>query len=333
LYNPKSDGSDFLEIYNNKNKTFDLKDLRVANRDDGIVENAKAINDEGYLIFPQQFIAITTDSKNIRDSYYTPNPDWIIEIPSLPSYSDDTGNVVLIDAWETIIDEMAYSEDMQYALIKDLNGVSLERLDFNRASDDVSNWHSASSTVGYATPAYQNSQYNVSTSDGSELTINPEIFSPDNDAYNDILNIHYKMSSSGYTANISIYDTKGRLTKKLVQNSLLASEGVFTWDGLTDARQKANIGIYIIYFEAFNLVGDVIKIKKTCVLATKLNYNDYGNSIKHIFIAIIILWSCYSLNAGNDNYSVVPENRLWGNTGLTNSSIWSLNHNQAGFGF
>jgi hypothetical protein len=55
-----------------------------------------------------------------------------------------------------------------------------------------------------------------------------------------------------------------------VQNVLLGSEGSFSWDGLTDDNQKASVGIYIVFFEAFDLNGNVNRYKKTAVLGARL---------------------------------------------------------------
>ncbi|MBA3972449.1 MAG: hypothetical protein H0X46_09985 [Bacteroidetes bacterium] len=56
----------------------------------------------------------------------------------------------------------------------------------------------------------------------------------------------------------------------MIRNELLGTNGTFSWDGINDAREKARIGIYIIYFEVFDLSGTVKHYKKTCVLAGKL---------------------------------------------------------------
>ena len=69
---------------------------------------------------------------------------------------------------------------------------------------------------------------------------------------------------------IVIYDAKGRLIRNLVKNVLLATSGSFSWDGITDDNEKARIGIYIIYFEVFDLKGNTKQYKKTAVLASKL---------------------------------------------------------------
>jgi flagellar hook assembly protein FlgD len=71
-------------------------------------------------------------------------------------------------------------------------------------------------------------------------------------------------------ANVQIYDSRGRLEKNLARNELLATSGTFFWDGMNDTKTKARIGIYIIYFEAFDTKGNVKKYKKSCVVAGKL---------------------------------------------------------------
>ena len=60
------------------------------------------------------------------------------------------------------------------------------------------------------------------------------------------------------------------MVKKLIQNELLGSEGVFSWDGENEDYQKARMGIYVIFFEAFGIGGEIKQIKKTCVLGGRL---------------------------------------------------------------
>ena len=57
------------------------------------------------------------------------------------------------------IDDFGYDDEMHFALLSTKEGVSLERINFDRPSIDKSNWHSASELAGFATPAYENSQF------------------------------------------------------------------------------------------------------------------------------------------------------------------------------
>lgn len=160
---------------------------------------------------------------------------------------------------------------MHSALISDANGVSLERINPDAPAQDASNWYSAAESVGYATPANKNSQFNSSEStEFDDILVEPEVFSPDGDGYDDRVFIRYKFNEPGYIGNLTIYNKNGQLVKRIANNELLATEGSFAWDGLYEDNQKATIGIYIIYFEVFNLKGEVKSYKKTCVLASKL---------------------------------------------------------------
>ncbi|MEO6166561.1 MAG: lamin tail domain-containing protein [Chitinophagales bacterium] len=270
LFNPQSGGYDYLEIYNNSVKILDMKDLKIASTDisDSLV-SVKAVTVESYLLFPQQYLVLTENPVAIKQSYVTQNPDWFIDM-DLPTFNDDEGVVVLLNSDDDRLDQLHYSDSWQFALIDDVEGVALERINFNSPTQDSLNWHSAASTVGFGTPTYKNSQFNEPGT-GDEITITPQAFSPDQDGFNDILSIGYNFDHPGYTGNIRIFDEKGRQVTDLVHNALLSQSGSFTWDGITDKNEKAAIGIYIVHAEIFNLDGTVKHYKKACVVAAMKN--------------------------------------------------------------
>jgi hypothetical protein len=274
LFNPVDDGVDFVEIYNNSEKIIDLKDLFLGTIDVNQFEpndtTYKSVSEESGLMLMGNYLVLTKDPNKVKGQYFTENPESFVKMNSFPTYKNEEGTVILSGKNGVIVDAFNYNEEMHYPLLNSVDGVSLERINFNRPSEDKTNWHSASKQSGFATPAYKNSQFSDLTEAQDPVTLDPEIFSPDNDGYNDVLNVNYKFESPGYTANITIYDSQGRLVKYLVQNSLLGTEGTFSWDGRTEDNQKANIGIYIVYFEAFDMNGNVKKYKKSAVLGGKL---------------------------------------------------------------
>jgi hypothetical protein len=274
LFNPKGNGVDYVEIYNRSNKVIDLKELTVSsvkitfpNPPDTIT---KEISAKGFLMFPENYLVLTKNPDIVKQQYYTSNPDGFIKIESLPAFNNDKGTVIISDKSKKKINVFSYNEDMQYPLFNYLDGVALERINHNRPTQDKTNWHSAAENVGFGTPAYINSQFVEMENIENQITISPDIFSPDADGYNDVLNINYEFHEPGYTANITIYDSKGRLVKYLIKNELLGAKGAFSWDGITKNNQKANIGIYIIYLEVFDLNGNVKHYKKTGVLGSRL---------------------------------------------------------------
>ena len=270
---PPDGGSDYVEVYNKSNKIIDLGSLVLASYDSLLnkVINQINISNDIYLIFPGDYYCLTTNPDAIKKLYYTPNPDSFVNMSSTPSYNNDNGIVVISDKNNKIIDKLTYDKTMHFPLLKSYKGVSLERISFNAPTEDRTNWHSASETCGFGTPAYKNSQYSEFLSVDDPISINPEIFSPDNDGYNDVLGILYKFKDPGYVANITIYDSKGRQIKSLVKNALLGTEGNYIWDGITDDNERANIGIYIVYVEVFDLQGKTKHYKKTAVLGSKFN--------------------------------------------------------------
>jgi hypothetical protein len=269
LYNPATGGFDYLEIYNPTQNIFDLSDLQVANADDlDSLDDVEEITASGYLVFPGDFVVLTENADWVKQNYSTPNPGWLLQVENLPSFNDDEGRVILFHAVNGRIDQLNYSDDWQFPLIDETEGVALERIDPFRATQDSMNWHSAASTVGFGTPTYQNSQFRIPDT-GDEITLDPQVFSPDGDGYNDFLSISYQFDQPGYTANVRIYDSQGRETKFLVRNALLSQSGTFTWDGITDAGEKAKIGTYILYIEVFDLSGNIKRYQKVCVVGAR----------------------------------------------------------------
>jgi flagellar hook assembly protein FlgD len=124
--------------------------------------------------------------------------------------------------------------------------------------------------VGFATPAYQNSQFNPQVDREEKISIAPEVFSPDNDGYQDVTNITFTIEEPGTVATIKIFDSRGRLLRILANNLLLGINQTITWDGLDDKNQKAPMGIYVVFIELFDLEGNVKQYKKSVVVASKL---------------------------------------------------------------
>lgn len=196
------------------------------------------------------------------------NPDAFVEV-SMPSYNDDKSNVVILNEQGKITDELLYSDKWHFKLLDNKEGVALERIDYDAATQNEDNWHSAASSVGYGTPTYKNSQYRIDMQVQGDIAVSPEIVSPDNDGMDDFATIDYSFPSPGYVANITIFDANGRAVRYLQRNALCGTKGSFRWDGLGEKFQKLAVGIYIIYTEVFNLDGKKKQFKNTIVLARR----------------------------------------------------------------
>ncbi len=270
LFNPRSGGVDFIEVYNNSQKAISLQGWKLANSDNVGVKNVKEISTESYVIFPGEYTVLTTDPENIKKEYPLSLPDRFLEMGSLPSMNDSEGNIYLLMPDSVVSDYFVYSDNMHLSLLTDLNGISLERIDFNRPTNQEGTWHSAAKSIGYATPTYKNSQYFAIENSSSELTIFPEVFSPDNDGFEDLVSFNYNFDQAGFIVTARIYDAKGRLVKEIANNEVVGASGRFIWNGLNENNAKAAIGPYILLFEAFTESGSTEKFKETFVLGGRL---------------------------------------------------------------
>ncbi len=272
LFDPTTAGVDFVEIYNRSAKVIDLKNLILTNYDtiSQVITKYDEISQQAFQILPGEYYVLSTDSSKVKQCYKTTNPKAFINMVGFPSMNNDEGLVALTTKGGKVIDLVAYTSAMQYPLLTIVDGVSLERINPERSSNDVTNWHSAAEAVGYATPGYKNSQFSTIVADANEITLSPDIFSPDNDGYNDNLNIAYSFGASGNNVSITIYDATGRVVRNLVNHELCGTSGSFTWDGITNNRQKASIGRYIVFVEVFDMNGNVKRYKKGTVLGGKL---------------------------------------------------------------
>lgn len=271
LFNPRPNGNDYVELYNNGDSIIDLSSLYIANRhSSGAPGSISRLTTDPLYLFPGDYIALTTDADNLSLHYLVRNAAAVLSMASLPSFPDDDGTVIIMDQQGMTVDEISYADDWHFALIDNPEGVSLERIDPGKSSNDPGNWHSAATTAGYGTPGYVNSQLYPQQSIAAGWEVQPAIFSPDNDGYADICTIQYKMNEPGYVANITLFDAAGRPVRQLVRNALLSTSGYWTWDGLNDNGQQLPVGRYIVLTELFNLQGRKERFKHTVVLARKL---------------------------------------------------------------
>ena len=271
LFNPKTDGTDYVELYNRSNKVINLKNVFLANRSStGAVANLRQISLVDVVLFPSEYIVISEDEAIIKRQYVAKNQTAFINLSSMPSYSDDKGNVLLLNNTGAIIDDLAYDEKWHFALIDNREGVALERINPNTATNNKDNWTSAAKDAGYGTPGYQNSQFRLDLQVQGDVTVTPEVFSPDNDGFDDFLTISYRFPQNGYVMNVTVFDANGRPVRALQRNALCGQTGTFRWDGLNDTFGQLPLGPYIIFTEVFNLEGKVKRFKNQVVVARRL---------------------------------------------------------------
>jgi len=271
LFNPLSGGTDFVELVNVSEQTIPANRLKLATRDDALaLKQIYPVTTEKRVLKPGEFLVCTKDPAIVASQYITSNLVSFCTMKSFPSYSDDSGTVVLLNDSLEVLDEFSYSAKMHSPFLANEEGISLERISLEKPTNDHTNWASAAASVGFATPGLPNSQAESETEIRDEITPEPKAFSPNTDGYNDELMIKFKFSKPGYIANVRIFDAAGRLVRFLVKNQSIAQQGIWLWDGKSESGQKLAVGVYIILVEVFDQEGHTKALKKTCTLTDRL---------------------------------------------------------------
>lgn len=270
LCNPKDSGVDFVEIYHNGLAAVDLSTLYLGSADTllNTPSSPKSIHALPLTLFPGEHLVLSTEPATVQSQYTCPDLRAFWKMESLASYNISDGVVALSNISLQLLDVLAYNEaEFHFALLKDFKGVSMERISASLPTQQSMNWTSAAQTVGYATPGYRNSQYGEYGSAVSDFELMPDIFSPNNDGFDDQMGISYTLDKEGYMGSITVYDAAGRSIRSLLPHTYLAKQGNFIWNGLTDGGSKARTGIYIVVFDLFHPEGRQERLKKACSVA------------------------------------------------------------------
>ena len=265
LFDATEDGAEFIELYNRSEKAIDLSAMTISLADHaGNLKKTVDLREYPFLLLSQKYAVLTTDDRKLVKT----NPGNSLQVPDMFMLPDEEGMIVLADSGELLIDECYYNSNMHLDLLQDAEGVSLERVNPESLSDDPENWHSASTTSGYSTPGMPNSQL-ILNKDQWNISLVPEVVSPDNDGIDDFVTLHIQIGEPGWMGTIAIYNIEGRLIKSLVNNSILGTEEYFLWDGTLHDGSLAEIGLYLLYGELYSSDGKTKKFKKVVALVRK----------------------------------------------------------------
>ena len=268
LFNPYSDGADFVEMVNVSDKILSFSNLSLANYDSkfSLITAIRAMPAEEGLWFPGKLMAFTTNVE-AQMRYSAPDTADIRFMASLPGMSNESGSIAIINQSLEVLDYIEYHEDQHSPALDDPDGVSLERISLSLPAQDPANWMSASSAVKFATPGYANSQQRIIPGANAFFEVDPKVFTPDLDGFQDFTQLLYKTDRAGYLLNVTIYDRSGFQILPWIRGELLGSEGAFTWDGRDTKGGLCRPDIYIFLIELIHTDGTVRTEKLTCVLS------------------------------------------------------------------
>ncbi|MEI2695787.1 MAG: lamin tail domain-containing protein [Saprospiraceae bacterium] len=266
LFNPNSGGQDFIEIYNKSNQSLKCSALMISNP---LTSNTWMNLNTDQVILPGGYLAFSSDPENLIIQY--PFHDSLRIVKSdLPSISDEGGILILaVRDHNTlrVLDSFQFDESWHHPFLKDPEGVSLEKIHLELASDNKQNWQSASKTYFFATPGIKNSQWQDSLKNSEQFipSLSSIWISPNGDNLMDFLEIKFHLPKSGFNSRIEVFDLSGYRVKKL-KSQLLATDDFVIWNGDSDQGTRLARGNYIIRMELLHPDGDILQFKNRIIV-------------------------------------------------------------------
>ncbi|MFQ5630057.1 MAG: lamin tail domain-containing protein [bacterium] len=251
---PADDHGEWIEVLNISTAGLNLYGWRIA--------DAKSISkpiDEDFHLTPGEAVLLAMDSTITQ--YQTK----FVKINGWPTLNNDEDTILLLDFNRTAIDSVDYLFPATAT-----SGTSLERINPHLFASGQGNWGLSVSPDG-ATPGEQNSIFTERTPVRSRLAAHPNPFSPDADGREDFTIISYELPLLQSQVNLTIYDLRGRIVRRLLNNAPSGTNRQLVWDGRADDGRILKVGIYIIQLQAINSgQGKLEDATTTVVLAKKL---------------------------------------------------------------
>ncbi|MCK5135607.1 MAG: lamin tail domain-containing protein [Bacteroidales bacterium] len=256
MYDPVDWAPEYIELYNPGNRLFDLQDLSVDVVKKGASPaNPLPLSGLSRIFPPGEYLVITRSVPHLMDAYYLELSGRWLERGGVAELINSGGTIYLTNRSGEIMDMANYGDHLHMDLLDDMKGISLERISPDRPGTDPGNWHSAASIEGYATPGRKNSQSVNGPGSAELLKVDPAVFSPDNDGYQDLLVISVSSKVQGCVMRMWITDLAGNRVRSLANNHLTGPSVRYVWDGERDDGQMASEGIYVVLVWMYNPVS------------------------------------------------------------------------------
>ncbi len=238
MYSPPPDQPEWIEIYNNSNRSFNLKKWKVGDNS-SLVEFTSG----DFFINPQEYLVIS-DEASITDFYMITSK---LIIKSLPSLNNTGDEIRIKDENGTTIDSIKYFSSWGAP------GKSLERISKDISGNSESNWQSSIALLK-GTPGLDNSISQKNNDVCAKIISAPQNpFVGDNITINILVKNTGKLIAQNITVNL--YDD--------ANNDLIAQayeQFAFKNIDVLNAGDSTSIGfiLNISALRVYNLIAEVV---------------------------------------------------------------------------
>ena len=266
MYDPLPGGLNYVEWVNVAGRPLDIRELKWAfAKQGGYSAKEEWLCDRSLVIEPGAYFTATTSPFLLREAYGLSDQELLIASTLAGSLYRTGGCITLFDRSGLPIDHMCYSDSLHMDWCDETTGIALERIGFDCSGSDPACWHSASFSSGYGTPCRRNSQFLEEVPSEDKLHLDPPVFSPDNDGYEDVLRLSVR-GSPGVLITIEVYSLEGVRVRTLVNNGILGAGDYFYWDGRQDSGRRVFPGMYAIRAVIIERTGKRKVFWKSCAV-------------------------------------------------------------------
>ena len=252
MFDPLSGQGRWIELVNVSDKLLSTSGLLLARlNDDGTIDDL--FEPFANILVPAGgFVVYANDVETLVREFPTSILTSIVptDVPTI-------GSEECIQLFDPVNAEVyftvCYTEDWHNQAFANTDGVSLERIDLLQLPQNASNWTSAAATVGFGTPTRPNSQARIGqTVTEGTFALASDVISPDGDGFEDLLSLDYTFGEAGVLARFEIIDLLGRSVLEANQDTSPGIAGTFTWDGVDNDGDLAEVGTYILRVTYFS---------------------------------------------------------------------------------
>ena len=265
MYAPAAGASEWVELLNASNSSLDLKEWTIEDS-----SKKKSLITSLSLLVPSGGYVVLAQDKDLMEPHAAcsailePDGGW----PSLnngnQSGEDYADVVCLRDSSGCVSDYVAYSDEWTSR-----TGSSLERVSVSVPSSQAANWASSAAPEG-STPCGRNSVSEIAAKARErEITMSTRVISPDSDGARDRVVFSFTLPSPGFRVDFAVFDSEGRLVKKLLDQKKVGTVVQAVWDGTDDEAKRVPPAIYVVHLAMSGPAGEQDTSEATVVVAPR----------------------------------------------------------------
>ena len=260
LFHPSSGEAEYVELRNTTDTSLDLASYRLVR----VLADTLGRHYQlpSHTVPPGGYVVLTRDAASVAGCFRVLYSDRLLEC-QLPPFPDGGGSVVVARADSSIVDRFDYAPSMHSQLLRNKAGVSLERRSFAKATNAPGNWFSASSTSGYGTPGYENSQSDELLAEAVSFVPSAKVIVPGEEE----LAVAYVLDRSDLAARAEVYSRDGRVVRRLLNGGLMGAAGSVEWDGRGEDGTRLPQGQYLLQVTLYDLHGTTQRLRFVVALA------------------------------------------------------------------